>query len=92
MSDAWTDGKHRSITNFLVNSPRCSVFLKSIETSSIIKNVEKLYELLDDLVKEIGEEHVVQVVTDSALAYVGTSKKLEKRGQICFQVRHVALI
>lgn len=80
MSDAWTDGKHRSITNFLVNnSPRGSVFLKSIETSSIIKNTENLYELLDDLVKEIGEEHVVQVVTDSASAYVGAGKKLEEK-------------
>ncbi|GFZ10855.1 ATP/GTP-binding protein family [Actinidia rufa] len=79
MSDAWTDGKHRSITNFLVNSPRSSVFLKSIETSSIIKNTENLYELLDDLVKEIGEEHVVQVVIDSASAYVGAGKKLEEK-------------
>ncbi|KAI8550815.1 hypothetical protein RHMOL_Rhmol06G0136700 [Rhododendron molle] len=70
MSDAWSDGKYRSITNFLVNSPRGTVFLKSINTSGIIKNADNLCDLFDDLVKEIGEAHVVQVVTDSASAYI----------------------
>ncbi|KAI8540876.1 hypothetical protein RHMOL_Rhmol08G0019000 [Rhododendron molle] len=80
MSDAWSDGKYRSITNFLVNSPRGTVFLKSIDTSGIIKNADNLCDLLDDLVKEIGEEHVVQVVTDSASAYVSAGQLLmEKR-------------
>lgn len=79
MSDAWTDGKSRSITNFLVNSPRGTVFVKSIDTSGISKNAEKLCELLDEVVNEIGEENVVQVVTDSASAYVNAGKMLEKK-------------
>ncbi|KAI3958563.1 hypothetical protein MKW92_034716 [Papaver armeniacum] len=53
MSDGWTDKKHRSITNFLVNSPS-----------------ENLFALLDGIVEEVGEENVVQVITDGALAYV----------------------
>ena len=40
MSDGWTDKKHRSIINCLVNSLKGIVFLKSIDTSSIIKNTE----------------------------------------------------
>ncbi|XP_030931017.1 uncharacterized protein LOC115956884 [Quercus lobata] len=83
ISDGWTDNRERSITNFLVNSPKGTVFLKSIDTSDISKNVENLFQLLDSLVQEIGEENVVQLVTDSALAYVSTGEKLmEKRHKI----------
>ncbi|XP_030959124.1 uncharacterized protein LOC115981079 [Quercus lobata] len=83
MLDGWTDNRERSITNFLVNSPKGTVFLKSIDTSDISKNAENLFQLLDSLVQEIGEENVVQVVTDSASAYVSTGEKLmEKRLKI----------
>ncbi|MEI4889784.1 DUF domain-containing protein, partial [Klebsiella pneumoniae] len=56
MSDGWTDGKRRSITNFLVNSPNGTVFLKSLNTSGIIKSAENLFGMLDDVIEEIGEE------------------------------------
>ena len=80
MSDGWTDNRERSITNFLVNSPKGTIFLKSIDISDISKNAENLFQLLDSLVQEIGEENVVQVATDSALAYVSAGEKLmEKR-------------
>ena len=83
MSDGWTDNRERSITNFLVNSPKGTVFLKSIDTSNISKNAENLFQLLDSLVQEIWEENVVQVVTDSASAYISASEKLmEKRRKI----------
>ncbi|WOL06775.1 hypothetical protein Cni_G15509 [Canna indica] len=80
MSDGWTDGKARSITNFLVNSPKGTVFIKSIDTSGSIKDANKMFELFDDMVMEIGEENVVQVVTDCASALVSAGEKLmEKR-------------
>ncbi|KAL7608742.1 hypothetical protein Lser_V15G11849 [Lactuca serriola] len=78
MSDGWTDGKQRSITNFLVNIPSGTVFVKSIDTSSFAKDANKLLEMLNSIVEEIGEENVVQVVTDSASAYVLASSKLEQ--------------
>ena len=56
MSDGWTDRKSRSLTNFLVNSPNGTVFIKSIDTSDVIKEAKKLFELLDSLVEEIGEK------------------------------------
>lgn len=83
MSDEWSDGRYRSITNFLFNSPSSTVFLTSINTFGILKNVEKLCDLLDEMVNEIGEENVLQVVTDSASAYVSTGKLLmEKRNKL----------
>ena len=60
--------KKRSLTNFLVNSQSGAVFLKSLDTSDVIKDAQKLFELLDSLVEEIREENVVQVVVDSASA------------------------
>ncbi|KAL5559948.1 hypothetical protein UlMin_036159 [Ulmus minor] len=76
MSDGWSDGKSRSITKFLINSHRGTVFLKSVDTSRIIKNAYNLFLLLDSVIEEIGEENVVQVVTDSALAYVKAGEML----------------
>src|SRR6266571_5142340 len=52
MSDGWTDNRERFITNFLVNSPKATVFLKSIDTSDISKNAENLFQMLDSLVQE----------------------------------------
>ena len=83
MSDGWQDGSGHSITNFLVNSPKGTVFLKSLDTSSIIKNGYALFELLDSFVDEIGEENVIQVVTDSASAFVVAGELLmEKRKKL----------
>ena len=83
MLDGWTDNRERSITNFLVNSPKGTVFLKSIDTSDISKNAKNLFLLIDSLVQEIREENVVQVVTNSASTYVSVGEKLmEKRRKI----------
>ncbi|XP_031265283.1 uncharacterized protein LOC116123674 [Pistacia vera] len=84
MSDGWTDGNGRSLTNFLVNSPSGTVFLKSIDTSEFIKNAQKMFELLDSVVEEIGEEHVVQVVTDGASNYVAAGRMLEEKRRKLF--------
>ncbi|XP_028793556.1 uncharacterized protein LOC114749230 [Neltuma alba] len=79
MCDGWTDGKGRSLTNFLVNSPSGTVFLKSVDTSSVIKDAKQMFELLDNLVEEIGEDNVVQVVTDGASNLVAAGKMLEEK-------------
>ena len=59
MWDGWSYKKKRSLTNYLVNSPSGTVFLKSVDTADVIKDAQKLFELLDSLVEEIGEENVV---------------------------------
>ncbi|XLU20766.1 hypothetical protein S245_056832, partial [Arachis hypogaea] len=80
MSDAWTDKRQRSIINFLVNSPAGTIFLKSIDASDYGKTGEKMFELLDGIVEEIGEQNVVQIVTDNGSNYVLAGKLLmEKR-------------
>jgi hypothetical protein len=53
MSNGWIDVKGRSILNFLVNCPRGTMFIKSVDAFVYVKNAQLLHELLDDLVREI---------------------------------------
>ena len=71
MSDGWKDEvTKKDIINFLVNSPKGSVFLRSIDISKFMKTAEALFKCLDDVVEEIGEQNVIQVVIDNASNYV----------------------
>ncbi|KAL5161820.1 hypothetical protein HKD37_07G019042 [Glycine soja] len=76
MSDGWTDKKRRSICNFLVNSPKGTVFLYSLDTSDISKTTDKVLKMLDDVVDFVGEENVVQVITDNAANYKAAEELL----------------
>ena len=69
MSDGWTDRKGRAFVNFLVNCSKGTMFMESINASSMIKIEEKMIELLDKWVDQVGEENVVQVITDSHSSY-----------------------
>jgi hypothetical protein len=40
-------------------------FLSSVDTSNISKTVDKIFEMLDAIVKRIEEENVVQVMTNN---------------------------
>ncbi|CAN1824896.1 hypothetical protein LINPERHAP1_LOCUS30946, partial [Linum perenne] len=79
MSDGWTDRKRRSICNFLVNSPKGTVFIESLDTSHYSKNTQKVFEMLDDVVEKVGEENVIQIVTDNASAYKAAGAKLMEK-------------
>jgi len=75
ISDGWRDSVvQKDIVNFLVNSPRGSMFVKSMDVSEVVKDSILLYKLLDDMVEEVGEKNVIQVVTDNASNYVKAGK------------------
>ncbi|KAI9166178.1 hypothetical protein LWI28_027536 [Acer negundo] len=69
MSDGWKDMRGRQLINFLVNNPKGTVFLKSVDASDAIKDARLLFNLLDSVVEKVGEDLVVQVVTDNASNY-----------------------
>ncbi|CAN6868534.1 unnamed protein product [Brassica oleracea] len=69
MSDGWRDYVvQKDIVNFLVNSPKGSVFIRSKEVSEVVKDATMLFKLLDDM-----------VVTDNASNYVKAGKLLEAK-------------
>ncbi|PSS34880.1 RuvB-like [Actinidia chinensis var. chinensis] len=83
MSDGWSDKKRRSICNFLVNSPMGTIFLSSIDTSDIFKTGQKVFEMLDEVMEKVGEENIVQVVTDNASNYkLAREMLMEKRKRL----------
>jgi len=54
--------------------------LRSVDASDKKKDANLLFEMLDEIVEEVGEDLVVQVVTDNASAYkVAGAKLMEKR-------------
>ena len=79
MSDGWTDGKGRSILNFLVSCPKGTMFIKSVDASAYTKDAQLLCELLDGFIREIGPQYVVQVITDNAANYVAAGRMLMER-------------
>nr|KAJ0186930.1 hypothetical protein LSAT_V11C900478660 [Lactuca sativa] len=63
----------------VVNNQYGTVFLNTFDASDCIKNAHKLFELLDAVIEEIGEELVVQVVTDNASAYKAVGELLMEK-------------
>ena len=49
-------------SSFFVNSPYWIIFIKSIDAFDYAKFEERMFQLLDGLVDEIGEQNVVYVV------------------------------
>ena len=55
------------------------MFLKSVDASDRVKYGQLLFQLLDEVVEEVGEANVVQVITDKASNYVLAGKLLEEK-------------
>ncbi|KAK3229843.1 hypothetical protein Dsin_001724 [Dipteronia sinensis] len=78
-SDGWKDKREMTLINFLINSPKGSMFMESIDASAYAKTGEKLFELFSKVVEKVGPSNVVQVVTDSASNNVLAGKLLEAK-------------
>eukprot|EP00253_Pinus_taeda_P012087 PITA_12087 len=84
MSDGWTDQRNRTIINFLVFFPRGTMFLKSVDASNKVQDGHLLFQLLDQVVEELGVANVVQIITDNASNYVLAGKLLEEKHKTIF--------
>ncbi|KAM7522729.1 hypothetical protein LguiA_012631 [Lonicera macranthoides] len=83
LSGGWTDMRGRQLINFLANNSHSTVFLKSVDASDAVKDPKMLCQLLDDVVTEVGEDLVIQVVTDNSANYKAAGKLLmEKRPRL----------
>ncbi|XP_044405327.1 uncharacterized protein [Triticum aestivum] len=79
MTDAWTDIRGRGVMNLVVHSAYGVVFLDSVDCSAAKKNGKYIFDLVDRCIEEIGEKHVVQVVTDNASVNQAASKLLNAK-------------
>ena len=84
LSDGWTDGRNRTIINFLVSCKDQVIFLKSLDASDKIKMAKTLARMLENIVIEFGAENVVQIITDNAAAYVAVGRILQEKHKTLF--------
>ena len=79
MSDGWTGPTKLSIINFMVYSKGSTIFFKFVDASNYIKDKKYIYGLLKDVIKEVGKQNVVQIVTDNGSPFVKPGKLLMKK-------------
>ncbi|XP_019451828.1 PREDICTED: uncharacterized protein LOC109353927 [Lupinus angustifolius] len=56
-----------------------TMFIKSMDGSDFVKTGDKIFELLDAVVEEVGEENIMQVIIDNVSNYVLPGKMLEMK-------------
>ena len=79
MCDGWTGPIKLSIINFMVYCKGSTIFLNSVDALDNIKDNKYIFDLLNDVIKEAGEENVVQIVTDNGSPFVKARKLLMKK-------------
>ncbi|XP_019437546.1 PREDICTED: uncharacterized protein LOC109343613 isoform X1 [Lupinus angustifolius] len=82
--DSWINTQGRTIINFLVSCPHGVYFVSSIDATNVVEDAPNLFKLLDKIVEEIGEENVVQVITENTSSYKAAGKMLEEKRRNLF--------
>lgn len=70
LADSWKDTQGKTLINFLVSCPRGIYFVSSVDATELVEDATSLFELLDKVVEEMGEENVVQVHLTFSLCLV----------------------
>lgn len=74
--DQWTTETGRILISFLAYCPEGIVFLKSLDATEISTSAEFLYELIKQVVEEVGVGQVVQVITSGEEQYAVAGRRL----------------
>ncbi|XP_010476554.2 PREDICTED: uncharacterized protein LOC104755784 [Camelina sativa] len=78
MTDSWSDRKRRSIMNLCVNSKEGTMFLSSKDCSEDAHTGQYIFEYVNECIEKVGENQVVQVVTDNATNNMAAAKLLKE--------------
>ncbi|XP_059435153.1 uncharacterized protein LOC132168095 [Corylus avellana] len=84
LADSWRDMQGRTLINFLVSCPHSVYFVTSVDATDVVEDASNLFKLLDKVVEEIGEENVVQVITEDTPSYKAAGKMLEEKRRKLF--------
>ncbi|XP_021291046.1 uncharacterized protein LOC110421715 [Herrania umbratica] len=84
MADSWVDTEGRTFVNFLASCPYGIYFVSSVDVTYILEDALNLFKLLDKVVEEVGEENVVQVITENTPTYKAAGKMLEEKRRNLF--------
>lgn len=84
LADSWKDTHGRTLINFLVSCPHGIYFVSSVDATNVVEDAANLFKLLDKVVEEMGEENVVQVITENTPSYQAAGKMLEDKRKKLF--------
>ncbi|RVW69442.1 hypothetical protein CK203_062790 [Vitis vinifera] len=59
----------KAIINFMICCDRSMIYHSSVDTTNILKTTDYIFSLMDKVVEEVGEENVVQIVTDNEASF-----------------------
>ena len=62
-----------------MNNHKGTLFLKFIDASYISKTVDRIFKMIDDIVEKVGEENIIQVVTDNTANYKAAGELLMQK-------------
>ncbi|EEF43186.1 uncharacterized protein LOC8261347 [Ricinus communis] len=79
LADSWVDVEDRTLINLLVSCPHGVYFVASVDASNMLEDASSLFKLLDKVVEEMGEENVVQVITENTPSYKAAGKMLQEK-------------
>lgn len=68
MADCWT-GLTKKTINFLIYNRLGTLFHKSVDASSVVKDADYLFSLFDQVTEEVGDENVVHFFMDNEASY-----------------------
>ncbi|KAF1895909.1 hypothetical protein Lal_00033972, partial [Lupinus albus] len=68
VSDGWTDSQRMPLINFMATSEGSPIFLNFVDASEDIKSKYYIIDRMAEVIKEVGEENVVQVITNNVVA------------------------
>ncbi|KAL0719306.1 hypothetical protein Bca4012_068630 [Brassica carinata] len=79
LADTWTNAEGKTMISFLVSCPRGVYFHSSIDATDVAEDSLSLFKYLDKLVEDVGEENVVQVITQNTGVCRSAGKLLEEK-------------
>ena len=79
MSNGWTWPTKLSVIKFMAYLKGTMVFLKSVNAFNNIKDHKYIYKILKSVIKDVGEENVVQIVIDNGSVFLKAGKLLMKK-------------
>jgi hypothetical protein len=83
MCDGWTGPTRRSIINFLTYCDGKTFFHKSVDASDRVHDARYILGLMEEVIDSVGEQNVVQVITDNGPNYKAAGELLmEQRSHI----------
>ncbi|RVW25997.1 hypothetical protein CK203_116828 [Vitis vinifera] len=82
MCDGWSSRTRKPIINFMIYCDKSMIYHSSVDTTNIPKTADYIFSLMDKVVEEVGEENVVQVVTDNEASFkaidIGSMKQIKE--------------